>query len=169
MRRTTDFRIDNGRLNVADADVFKRDPVNLIRFFAQAERNGLALPSRRDAAAAPVAAADRRQAAQRPGGQPHLPRAADRARHPEMTLRRMNEAGVLGRFVPDFGRVVVDDAVQYVPFRARIRSPTPMAESSPPRCFLSPEATSTRGRAPSCFHSAGSATRSPSPSRATTS
>ena len=26
--------------------------------------------------------------------------------NPEATLRRMNEAGVLGRFVPDFGRVV---------------------------------------------------------------
>src|SRR3546814_5484323 len=25
---------------------------------------------------------------------------------PETTLRRLNEAGVLGRFVPDFGRVV---------------------------------------------------------------
>ena len=35
IRTTSDFRIDNGRLNVADADVFKRDPVNLIRFFAQ--------------------------------------------------------------------------------------------------------------------------------------
>ena len=27
------------------------------------------------------------------------------ARNPELTLRRMNEAGVLGRFIPDFGRV----------------------------------------------------------------
>ena len=34
----SDFRIDNGRLNVADAEVFKRDPVNLIRFFAKAEQ-----------------------------------------------------------------------------------------------------------------------------------
>jgi [protein-PII] uridylyltransferase len=38
IRTTSDFRIDNGRLNVADTDAFKRDPVNLIRFFAQAER-----------------------------------------------------------------------------------------------------------------------------------
>ena len=29
------------------------------------------------------------------------------SRHaPEIALRRMNEAGVLGRFIPDFGRVV---------------------------------------------------------------
>src|SRR4029450_10077952 len=40
IRSTGDFRIDNGRLNVADAEVFKRDPVNLIRFFARAEETG---------------------------------------------------------------------------------------------------------------------------------
>ena len=40
IRASSDFRIDNGRLNVADADVFKRDPVNLIRFFARAEQTG---------------------------------------------------------------------------------------------------------------------------------
>ena len=76
IRTTSDFRIDNGRLNVADADVFKRDPVNLIRFFARAEQTGRLLPSQRGAAAAPVLAPDRRQAAQRPGSQPHLPRDA---------------------------------------------------------------------------------------------
>ena len=40
VRQKTDFRIDNDRLNIADADVFKRDPLNLIRFFTQAERTG---------------------------------------------------------------------------------------------------------------------------------
>src|SRR5262249_3733793 len=38
IRTTSDFRVDNGRLNVADAEAFKRDPINLLRFFAQAER-----------------------------------------------------------------------------------------------------------------------------------
>src|SRR5262245_17343524 len=36
-RADGDFRIEHGRLNVADDGVFKRDPVNLIRFFAKAE------------------------------------------------------------------------------------------------------------------------------------
>src|SRR5690606_14645872 len=27
-------------------------------------------------------------------------------KHPDIALRRMNEAGVLGKFIPDFGRVV---------------------------------------------------------------
>ena len=50
-RQRTDFRVDNDRLNVADPDVFKRDPVNLIRFFAQAEKTGALSASRRDPAA----------------------------------------------------------------------------------------------------------------------
>src|SRR6185436_15838665 len=32
-----DFRLENGRLNVTNDGVFRRDPVNLIRFFARAE------------------------------------------------------------------------------------------------------------------------------------
>ena len=46
-RARTDFRIDNGRLNVADPDVFKRDPVNLIRFFAAGRADRRVPPSRR--------------------------------------------------------------------------------------------------------------------------
>ena len=40
VRQKTDFRIDNDRLNVADPEVFTRDPVNLIRFFAHAATTG---------------------------------------------------------------------------------------------------------------------------------
>ena len=40
VRRQTEFRIDNGRINVADRQVFERDPQNMLRFFVQAERTG---------------------------------------------------------------------------------------------------------------------------------
>ena len=40
---TTAFRFDNGRLNVKQPDVFQKDPLNLIRFFIEAERNNLLL------------------------------------------------------------------------------------------------------------------------------
>ena len=106
VRRTTAFRIDNGRLNVADPDVFRRDPVNLIRYFAQVEETGSLLH--------PQAIRLIRQS---------LRLIDDKLRHdpeanrillglmtahgtPEVTLRRMNEAGVLGRMIPEFGRVV---------------------------------------------------------------
>src|SRR5436309_15972992 len=37
-----DFIIDNNRINLAAPDVFKHDPVNLIRIFQLAQKNNLA-------------------------------------------------------------------------------------------------------------------------------
>jgi len=37
-----DFIIDNNRINLAVPDVFKHDPVNLIRIFRLAQKNNLA-------------------------------------------------------------------------------------------------------------------------------
>ena len=50
-------------LNVADPDVFKRDPVNLIRFFAEASQTDAFLHPDAIRLLAPVAAPHRRQAA----------------------------------------------------------------------------------------------------------
>ena len=106
VRRTTAFRIDNGRLNVADAEVFRRDPVNLIRCFAQVEETGAFLH--------PQAIRLIRQSLRLIDDDLRNDPEANRimlnlmtARGtPELTLRRMNEAGVLGRMIPEFGRVV---------------------------------------------------------------
>ena len=102
--RTSDFRIDNGRLNVADADVFKRDPVNLIRFFARAEQT--------DAFFHPDAVRLLRRSLRLIDDKLRNDPEANRIflemlcshKNPEPTLRRMNEAGVLGRFMPEFGK-----------------------------------------------------------------
>ncbi len=106
IRRTSDFRIDNGRLNVADAKVFERDPVNLIRFFSYAEETGTLFH--------PAALRLIRQSLRLIDDRMRRDPEANRIflelltapGNPEATLRRMNEAGVLGRFVPDFGTVV---------------------------------------------------------------
>ena len=106
IRATSDFRIDNGRLNVANAEVFKRDPVNLIRFFATAEETGTFYH--------PDAVRLLRQSLRLIDDNLRNDPEANRIfigllcsdRNPEPTLRRMNEAGVLGRFVPEFGKVV---------------------------------------------------------------
>src|SRR5882762_10482746 len=42
LRECSDFVIDNNRINIADAEVFVRDPVNLIRMFRLAQRHNLA-------------------------------------------------------------------------------------------------------------------------------
>jgi [protein-PII] uridylyltransferase len=106
IRRTSDFRIDNGRLNVADAMAFERDPVNLIRFFAYAEEaHALIHP-----AALRLIWQSLRLIDDRVRNDPEANRIflslLTAPGNPEATLRRMNETGVLGRFVPDFGAVV---------------------------------------------------------------
>jgi [protein-PII] uridylyltransferase len=106
IRDRTDFRIDNGRMNIADPDVFKRDPVNLIRFFAQAENTNTFLH--------PNAIRQLRHSYRLIDDKVRSDPEANRIFlklltghvNPEATLRRMNEAGVLGRFISDFGRVV---------------------------------------------------------------
>ena len=106
IRSAGDFRIDNGRLNVADAEVFKRDPVNLVRFFARAEETGAFFH--------PDAVRLLRRSLRLIDDKLRNDAEANRIfldmlcsdKNPEATLRRMNEAGVLGRFVPEFGKVV---------------------------------------------------------------
>ncbi|TGV62602.1 bifunctional uridylyltransferase/uridylyl-removing protein, partial [Mesorhizobium sp. M00.F.Ca.ET.158.01.1.1] len=38
---TSDFIVDNHRINIADDQVFERDPVNLLRLFWFADKHGL--------------------------------------------------------------------------------------------------------------------------------
>ncbi|MDX2159448.1 MAG: [protein-PII] uridylyltransferase [Hyphomicrobiaceae bacterium] len=106
IRRMSDFRIDNGRLNVADAKAFERDPVNLIRFFAYAEEG----QARIHPAALRLIRQSLRLIDDKLRNDPEANRIflglLTAPGNPEATLRRMNEAGVLGRFVPDFGTVV---------------------------------------------------------------
>lgn len=106
IRVLTDFRVDNDRLNIADPEAFTRDPVNLIRFFAQAEKTGAFLH--------PSAIRQLRHAHRLVDDNLRNNPEANRIFielltskvGPEMALRRMNDAGILGRFIPDFGRVV---------------------------------------------------------------
>ncbi len=106
VRQLTDFRIENDRLNVADAEVFNRDPVNLIRFFALAERTNAHLhPDAIRLLRRSLRLVDDRLRSDPEANRIFLEVLAAQS-NPETTLRRMNEAGVLGRFLPDFGRVV---------------------------------------------------------------
>ncbi|MFZ1102562.1 MAG: [protein-PII] uridylyltransferase [Hyphomicrobiaceae bacterium] len=105
-RATGDFRLDNGRLNVGSDDVFRRDPVNLIRYFAAAEDNDLFFhPNALRLLRRSLRLIDDRLRHDPEANRIFLEMLTSR-KNPEPTLRRMNEAGVLGRFVPDFGRVV---------------------------------------------------------------
>jgi [protein-PII] uridylyltransferase len=103
---TTDFRVDTSRLNVKDPEVFEKDPVNLIRFFVEAERNNLLLHPQairliRDS----LKLIDDRLRSDPEANRLFLELLTS-PNAPETALRSMNEAGVLGRFIPDFGRIV---------------------------------------------------------------
>jgi [protein-PII] uridylyltransferase len=101
-----DFVADNNRINIADADAFHRDPVNLIRIFHVADRHALAFhPDAMRAASRSLKLIDSQLRRNSEANRLFLELLTSR-NDPETVLRRMNEAGVLGRFVPEFGRIV---------------------------------------------------------------
>ncbi len=104
-RRIDGFVVDRGRLALPDDRFFRDDPVRLVAIFELADRHGLGIhPLAMRAAARDAKLIDEHRADPRANAL-FLDLLASR-RDPAGGLRRMNEAGVLGRFVPDFGRVV---------------------------------------------------------------
>ncbi|WP_407193522.1 [protein-PII] uridylyltransferase [Bradyrhizobium sp. STM 3566] len=100
-----DFIVDNNRINVAAPDVFKHDPVNLIRIFRLAQKNNLAFH--------PDAMRDvTRSLGLINAGLRENPEANRlfmeilTSENAEIVLRRMNETGVLGHFIRAFGKIV---------------------------------------------------------------
>ncbi len=101
-----DFKIESGRISVAHDDVFKSNPVNILRIFKLAGHTGFEIhpdalkeirkslrlidePLRRNAEANAI-----------------FLDVLTSSATPETLLRMMNEAGVLGRFIPEFGKIV---------------------------------------------------------------
>jgi [protein-PII] uridylyltransferase len=100
------FRIDSGRMSVSHDGAFATDAVNIFRLFAYADeyRTGVhpdALKLIRRSL--PLVGSRLRDD---PEANRLFLQLLTESRDPETTLRRLNEAGVLGRFIPDFGRIV---------------------------------------------------------------
>jgi [protein-PII] uridylyltransferase len=106
-RKTVDgFAVDSGRLTVAKNSAFKDDPVNLIRLFHAAQLHELDIhPKALRLITQNLKRIDAALRADPEANRLFLEILTSR-KDPEIALRRMNEAGVFGRFVPDFGRVV---------------------------------------------------------------
>ncbi|RNJ49290.1 [protein-PII] uridylyltransferase [Methylocystis hirsuta] len=101
-----DFIVDHDRISIVDADVFKRDPVNIIRLFWMADHHGLPLhPDALRTVTLSLRLIDANLRANKEANRLFLEILLSR-NMTEITLRRMNETGVLGRFIPDFGKVV---------------------------------------------------------------
>ena len=103
---TVEFVQDRGRITLADPDVFKRDPVNIIRFFHVADIHGLEFhPDALKRVTRSLSLIGNEVREDEEANRLFLSMLTSR-RQPALMLRRMNEAGVLGRFIPDFGRIV---------------------------------------------------------------
>src|SRR6185437_6675341 len=100
-----DFYVENGRL-CARAQIFRADPINMIRIFHIADAKKVDIH--------PDALRTITRSLDLIGDDVRCDPVANRLfleilssrNDPERALRLMNEAGVFGRFVPEFGRVV---------------------------------------------------------------
>jgi [protein-PII] uridylyltransferase len=100
------FILDRGRLAIPSDDFFAQDPVRLLQMFALADKHGLEIhPLAMRAAGRDARLIDNGVRRDRQANAYFLDVLTSH-NTPETVLRWMNEAGVFGRFVPDFGRVV---------------------------------------------------------------
>jgi len=101
-----DFVIDSGRLNTAKPETFERDPASIIKSFLVASRNDLLFH--------PDAIKQLRRSLRLINHEVCNDKHANEwfleiltsPRTVERILRQMNESGVLGKFVPEFGKIV---------------------------------------------------------------
>lgn len=103
---TKDFIADNHRINIADEGVFERDPVNIIRLFHLADRHGLEFHPQAMQQLTRSLKLINAELRENPEANRLFLEILTSPRNPELILRRMNESGVLGRFIPDFGKIV---------------------------------------------------------------
>ncbi|MEM1088674.1 MAG: [protein-PII] uridylyltransferase, partial [Pseudomonadota bacterium] len=101
-----EFRIEHERINVISTDLFERDPINILRLFENAAATDTFLH--------PDAIRLLRQSLglidtsmrNDPQANALFIRLLTETNDPATVLRRMNDAGVLARFIPSFRRVV---------------------------------------------------------------
>nr|WP_245928172.1 [protein-PII] uridylyltransferase [Bosea psychrotolerans] len=101
-----DFTLKSQRLNVIDDNAFRRDPVNLLRLYEIASRDDIAIHPDTSRLVTQSLRLVTAQLRHDPEANRIFLEILTGRRSPEPVLRRMNESGLLGRFIPDFGRVV---------------------------------------------------------------
>ncbi len=100
------FEVAGGRLSVKSDDFFEKDPVNILRLFHVADQHQLHIhPTALQLMTRSLKLVDNNLRKDEEANRLFLDLLSSR-KDPETILRKMNEAGVLGRFVPDFGRIV---------------------------------------------------------------
>ena len=100
------FFIEQNRVNIDGPEILRADPVNFLRLFYLADQKGVDVhPDALRHVTRNLSLIDDALRADPEANRLFLEMLCSR-RDPERTLRMMNEAGVFGAFVPDFGRIV---------------------------------------------------------------
>lgn len=100
------FVIDAGRVSIVSEEVMKDDPLNMLRLFIIARREGVDIhPDALSAATRNLRKFNEKLRNTKPARQLVLDSILG-GDNPGLILRRMNEAGVLGRAIPEFGGIV---------------------------------------------------------------
>ena len=101
-----DFMLESGRITLANDDAFAQDPVNLLRIFQQAGQTGADIhPDALHAVRLNLRKVDEKLR-RNPDANEIFLSCLTNTGDPESVLRAMNESGVLGRFLPEFGKIV---------------------------------------------------------------
>ncbi len=100
------FRFESGRIALATAHTLKDDPVNIIRLFSIASVHGAEIhPDALKTVRMSLSLIDK-DLRKNPEANALFLDMLTNSNSAETLLRMMNEAGVLGRFIPEFGRIV---------------------------------------------------------------
>jgi len=104
-REIDGFILDGDRLTVGDNGVFGKDPVKLLKLFHVAQHHETDIhPHALRLVTQNLKLIDENLLQDQEANRLFMAMLC--GPNPEVTLMRLNEAGVLGRFIPDFGRVV---------------------------------------------------------------
>ena len=101
-----EFKLRKNRLDVAGPKTFLKNPLNILRAFEEALRTGYLLhPNLMRLIAANLHLLDEKTRWNKDAARIFLDTLLKHG-NPERALRRMNELGVLGAFIPEFGKII---------------------------------------------------------------
>ncbi len=106
VRNADGFLVDHGRISVESPETFIKDPRNLLKIFELADRDNVSFhPDAMQAIHRNLHLIDN-DLRNDPEANAIFLRILTSRRDPESILRRMTESGVLGKFIPEFGKIV---------------------------------------------------------------
>ncbi|TYC54074.1 [protein-PII] uridylyltransferase [Rhodobacterales bacterium] len=98
--------VENNRLNITADTIFEADPTNLLRVFQIADKHDYNMHPRLTRLIRHSLKLVGTELRNDPEANRLFVSVLTSRQNPEKTLRKMNEAGLLGRFVPEFGKIV---------------------------------------------------------------